>query len=74
MSGPVGYIFHNESGKLIHPRGDAYDDTYVVISDHDRPTTQPDRLQFRFIPDQEGKWGYIEHVNSGKVIRPLGSC
>lgn len=71
MSGPVGYIFHNESGKLIHPREGAYDNTYVVINDDttQRPVID---LQFRFIPDEDGEWGYIEHVSSGKVIHSLG--
>ena len=71
MAGPVGYIFHNASGKLIHARGGDYDPpdgTNIVINND---TTGPARLQYRFIP-QEGEWGYIEHISSGKVIYPLG--
>lgn len=72
MARPVGYIFHNASGKLIQSNEGAYDppnDTSITISDD---TRGPARLQYRFIPE-EGEWGYIEHISSGKVICPLGT-
>ena len=73
MSGPIGYIFHQPTGKLIHPKGGSHDPhnntRLVVHSDRNDPT----RLQVRFVPVQgQGHFGYIEHVSSGKIIHPLG--
>ena len=73
MSGPIGYIFHQPTGKLIHPKGGSRNpsnDTPLVIhSDRNDPT----RLQLRFVPVQGySRFGYIEHVSSGKIIHPKG--
>ena len=72
MAQPVGYIFHNASGKLIHADGGDYvppkAPNLFISKDTNGP---PAHLQFRFIPI-EGEWGYIEHINSGRVVQPLG--
>ena len=73
MSSPIGYIFHQPTGKLIHPKGGSRNpsnDTPLVIhSDKNDPT----RLQFRFVPVKGySRLGYIEHVSSGKIIHPKG--
>ena len=73
MAGSVGYIFHSASGKLIHENGRDYDppngpNMFISKADTSGSLT---RLQYRFIP-QEGEWGYIEHVSSGRVVQPLG--
>ena len=72
MAGPVGYIFHHTSGKLIHPYGGLYgppNDTPLIIHGD---TWGPGRLQFRFVP-KDNTWGYIEHISSGKFVHPKGS-
>lgn len=69
--GPVGYIFHNASGKLVRSADGSYNppnDTNIVLNSDN---SGPGRLQFRFVPDN-GEWGYIEHISSGKVIHPKG--
>ena len=75
MAEPVGYIFHNASGKLIHADGRDYDPSKgpnMFISKADDTNGPPAaHLQFKFIP-QEGEWGYIEHISSGRVVQPLG--
>lgn len=73
MSGPIGYIIHQSSRKLVHPKGGSHhpgNDTYLVIhSDKNDPA----RLQVRFVPVQgHGHFGYIEHVSSGKIVHPCG--
>ena len=71
MAGPIGYIFHRSSGKLVHPlqgwSQPPNDWDLVVHSDkHD-----PARLQFRFVPVESfGHFGYIEHVSSRKTVHP----
>ena len=72
QTGPVGYIFHTASKKLIHPLGGSYDPaerTNIVVYPG---SVAPGRLQFRFIPEY-GEWGYIEHFSSGKILTPLGN-
>ena len=71
--GPIGYIYHSSSGKLVHPYGGSSnprDNTELVLhSDKDDPS----RLQMRFVAEQrEGHFGYIEHVSSGKIVHPSG--
>ena len=71
--GPIGYIYHSSSGKLVHPYGGSanpIDNTELVLhSDKDNPS----RLQMRFVAEQrEGHFGYIEHVSSGKIVHPSG--
>ena len=71
--GPIGYIIHQPTRKLIHPKGGSRNpgnDTPLVLhSDRDDPA----RLQVRFVPVQDHKpFGYIEHVPSGKIIHPAG--
>ena len=71
--GPIGYIFHRSSRKLVHPRGDSSNpgnDTELVLhSDKD----SPQRFQVRFVPEKGfGHFGYIEHVSSGKFVHPYG--
>jgi hypothetical protein len=77
MSGPIGYIFHQPTGKLVHPKGGSRNPRnntrLVVHSDRNDPT----RLQVRFVPVQgapgcHGRFGYIEHVASGKIVHPSG--
>lgn len=72
-TGPVGYIYHSSSGKLVHPFGGSSnpnDNTELVLYDN---KDDPSRLQMRFVPKRgEGHFGYIEHVSSGKVVHPLG--
>ena len=77
MSGPIGYIIHQSSGKFVHPKGGSCNPgnntRLVVHSDRNDPT----RLQVRFVPVQGtpgygGHFGYIEHVSSGKIVHPSG--
>ena len=73
MAGPIGYIFHRSSGKLVHPLGGSSqpsDDTVLVIHG---AKSNPARLQVRFVPVEGfGHFGYIEQVSSGKIVHPLG--
>ena len=73
MSGPIGYIFHQSSGKLVHPKGGSPNpgnDTRLVVNS---AKNNPGRLQVRFVPVQGyGHFGYIEHVSSGKIVHPSG--
>ena len=71
--GPIGYLFHWSSRKLVHPKGGSPDPSngtdLVVHSDKNNPC----RLQFKFVPvDGAGHYGYIEHCSSGKVVHPKG--
>ena len=73
MSGPIGYIFHKPSDKLVHPKGGSRNPgnntRLVVNSDRDDPA----RLQVRFVPvPDQGRFGYIEHVASDKIVHPSG--
>ena len=71
MSGPIGYIFHRSSGKIVHPRDGSWqpsNDTELVLHG---AKDGPERLQVRFVP-VEGNFGYIEHVSSGKIVHPQG--
>lgn len=71
--GPVGYLFHRSSLKLVHPSGGSSNpgnDTELVLHSG---KDNPQRLQVRFIPVQgAGHFGYIEHVTSGKIVHPYG--
>ena len=71
--GPIGYIFHRSSLKLVHPLGGSSNpnnDTKLVVYGS---SIDPERLQFRFVPAEGfGHFGYIEHVSSEKVVHPLG--
>jgi len=71
--GPIGYLFHWSSRKLVHPSGGSSnpdDDTKLVVYDS---KDIPSRLQFRFVAvDGAGHYGYIEHVTSGKIVHPKG--
>ena len=73
MSGPIGYIFHQSSRKLVHPKGGSPNpgnDTRLVVYN---AKNDPARLQVRFVPVQgQGHFGYIEHVSSGKIVHPSG--
>ena len=69
--GPVGYIFHTASKKLIHPSGGSYDPaegTNIVVY---HGSGAPGRLQFRLIP-KAGEFGFIEQVSSGKILATPG--
>ncbi len=71
MSGPVGYIVHEMSSKLIHPRSgkreSRNDDPLIIWGGGD----DEERLQVRFLPvEGHGRYGYIEHVSSGKIVHP----
>ena len=68
--GPVGYIFHNASKKLIHPNGGGYNPAEgekIVVYEMN---WGPARLQFRFDPQEGNDWGYIEHFSSKKILAP----
>ncbi|CAB3997468.1 c Gal-specific lectin [Paramuricea clavata] len=71
MAGPIGYLFHRSSGKLVHPKGGSSDpgnNTSLVLYD-DR--SNAGRLQVRFVPAEgSGHFGYIQHVSSGKIVHP----
>ena len=72
-TGPVGYLHHWSSRKLVHPKGGSHDpgnDTNLVVNS---TKDDPSRLQFRFVAvDGAGHFGYIEHVSSGKIVHPKG--
>ena len=72
-TGPIGYLHHWSSRKLVHPRGGSHNpgnDTELVVHS---AKDDPGRLQFRFVAvDGAGHFGYIEHVSSGKVVHPKG--
>ena len=73
MEGPIGYIYHRSSRKIVHPRGGSShpsNDTELVL--HGAKDC-PDRLRVRFVPVEgfDG-FGYIKHVSSGKIIHPQG--
>ena len=72
-TGPIGFIYHCSSGKLVHPYGGSHkpaDNTALVLYDG---KDDPSRLQMRFVAEHgEGHFGYIEHVSSGKVVHPCG--
>ena len=72
-NGPIGYLFHWSSKKLVHPKGGSFDPSngtdLIVHGDKNNPC----RLQFRFVAvDGAGHYGYIEHCSSGKVVHPKG--
>lgn len=71
--GPIGYIFHRSSLKLVHPKGGSSNpgnDTRLVLHSD---KMVPQRLQVRFVPVEGfGHFGYIEHVSSGKIVHPDG--
>ena len=71
--GPIGYIFHRSSRKLVHPSGGSSNpgnDTPLVLHSD---KNSPERLQVRFVPVEGfGHFGYIEHVSSGKIVHPHG--
>ena len=77
MSGPIGYIIHQSSGKFVHPKGGSCNpgnNTRLVVHSN---RNDPTRLQVRFVPVQGtpgygGHFGYIEHVASGKIVHPSG--
>ena len=72
---PIGFIIHELSGKLVHPLGglcNPDNETPLVVHDDNH---NPTRLQVRFVPAQDSddyKFGYIEHVESGKFVHPQG--
>ena len=71
--GPIGYILHRSSRKLVHPSGGSSNPSngteLVVHSDKN----SPQRLEVRFVPVEGfGHFGYIEHVSSGKIVHPRG--
>ena len=71
--GPVGYLFHVPSKMLVHPYGGKHyptNHTELVLCSH---TNAPGRLQYRWVPATASDYGYIEHVNSGLVVRPKGT-
>jgi len=71
--GPIGYLFHWSSRKLVHPSGGSSNpdnDTQLVVYGS---KSDPGRLQFRFVAvNGAGHYGYIEHVSSGKIVHPRG--
>ena len=73
MAGPIGYIFHRSSGKLVHPLGGSpqpSNGTPLVIHS---AKNDPARLQVRFVVVEGfGHFGYIEHVSSRKIVHPKG--
>ncbi len=73
MAGPIGYLFHRSSGKLVHPlQGSSQpsDGTKLVLHG---AKSDPARLQVRFVPVETfGHFGYIEHVSSKKIVHPSG--
>ena len=70
-SGPIGYIFHRSSLKVVHPLGGSTNPangTNLVLHGD---KIIPKRLQFRFVPVEGfGHYGYIEHVATGKIVHP----
>ena len=72
-TGPIGYLHHWSSRKLVHPKGGKHNpgnDTELVVHSS---KNDPTRLQFRFVAvDGAGHYGYIEHVSSGKIVHPKG--
>ena len=73
MSGPIGYIFHQSSRKLVHPQGGSHNpDNETALVVHGAKN-DPTRLQVRFVPIEGfGHFGYIEHVSSSKIVHPQG--
>ena len=73
MEGPIGYIFHRSSGKIVHPSGGSSqpsNNTELVLHS---AKDSPSRLQVRFVPVAGfGHFGYIKHVMSGKIVHPEG--
>ena len=70
--GPIGYILHRKSRKVIGPLGDptnVADDTKVVLlkSGFGQAWAQ---VQFMEVPG-DNDFGFIRHVASGKYIHPL---
>jgi hypothetical protein len=69
----TGYIIHESSKKLVHPRGDSHkfkNNTSLVVHEN---KSDPTRLKVRFVPvhvQGHDRFGYIEHVSSGKIIHP----
>ena len=73
--GPVGYICHSESSsktskfKWVSPKGGSSspdNDTQLVINESNNQ-----QMQFILI-DRINRYGYIEHVSSGKIVHPKG--
>ena len=73
MEGPIGWIFHRSSGKLVHSRGGSSqpsNDTELVLHS---AKDSPSRLQVRFVlVEGFGHFGYIKHATSGKIVHPQG--
>lgn len=71
--GPIGYIFHQSSRKLLHAKGGSHhpkNDTRLVLHSD---KNNSNRLQVQFVPVAGHKsFGYIQHVSSGKIIHPYG--
>ena len=71
-SGPIGYILHRPSGKVILPydsTSPVIDNREVVLHNSGLGQTFP-QMQFVEVPGEDG-FGYIRHVASGKYIHPL---
>ena len=72
-TGPIGYLYHWSSKKLVHPKGGSSNPgngTHLIVFGSKE---DPGRLQFRFVAvDGAGHFGYIEHVSSGKIVHPEG--
>ena len=74
-TGPIGYLHHWSSRKLVHPKGGSHhpgNGTDLVLNSA-KDDQSSYRLQFRFVAvDRAGHFGYIEHVSSGKIVHPKG--
>ena len=67
--GPVGYIYHLSSRKPIGRSTNRTELDLVVYNTKEEKVVK--NLQFRFVRVKEfGHFGYIEHVESSKVVHP----
>ena len=72
--GPLGYIYHgppskNSKFKWVHPKGGSFcpdNDTQLMIHE-----SKGHQMQFILV-DRINRYGYIEHVSSGKIVHPKG--
>ena len=72
--GPIGYIYHLSSRKPIRPLGGSLmpEDRTELVVHSDK--AEENVIQFRFVREKEfGHFGYIEHVQSTKIIHPDGN-
>ena len=74
MEGPIGYIFHRLTGKIVYPRGGSLqpsNDAELILH---TAKDSPARLQVRFVAfERFGHFSFMKHVTSGQIVHPQGS-